>query len=160
MGPIQLARIPLILSVPLLAVHPFIALLSGILLWVAINFASGFRTILSVAANTGMFLLLNNSVPQRQRGFANGVSLTAMSLSKTVGPSAAGALFSWAETRQQASILPGNHMVFFALNVVNIIAFLMTFEPFLPQSTDKPFTEGLGQNLEANEPTAQERTSC
>eukprot|EP00252_Welwitschia_mirabilis_P003274 TRINITY_DN13378_c0_g1_i11.p1 TRINITY_DN13378_c0_g1~~TRINITY_DN13378_c0_g1_i11.p1 ORF type:complete len:469 (+),score=70.38 TRINITY_DN13378_c0_g1_i11:75-1481(+) len=92
MGPIQLARIPLILSVPLLAVHPFIALLSGILLWVAINFASGFRTILSVAANTGMFLLLNNSVPQRQRGFANGVSLTAMSLSKTVGPSAAGAL--------------------------------------------------------------------
>lgn len=39
--------------------------------------------------------------------------------------------FSWAQTRQDAAILPGSDMVFFVLNVVEAIGVLLTFKPFL-----------------------------
>ncbi|KAF7848450.1 hypothetical protein BT93_L1939 [Corymbia citriodora subsp. variegata] len=39
--------------------------------------------------------------------------------------------FSWAQKRQDAAFLPGNHMIFFILNVVEAIGVLMTFKPFL-----------------------------
>ncbi|XP_021826755.1 protein ZINC INDUCED FACILITATOR-LIKE 1-like isoform X2 [Prunus avium] len=86
-----------------------------------------------VAIVTGLFTLQNNAVDQKQRGAANGLAMTAMSLFKAVGPASAGALFSWAEKRQNAVILPGVQVVFFILNVVEAIAVLMTFKPFLTQ---------------------------
>ncbi|KAL1082335.1 hypothetical protein V6Z11_D09G126800 [Gossypium hirsutum] len=71
--------------------------------------------------------------PQSQRGAANAISITAMSIFKALGPARGGALFSWAQERQVASFLPGDQMVFFALIVVQFIGLLLTFKPFLAE---------------------------
>ncbi|XP_050123024.1 protein ZINC INDUCED FACILITATOR-LIKE 1-like isoform X5 [Malus sylvestris] len=84
---------------------------------------------------TGMFILQNRAVDQKQRGAANGLSMTAMSLFKAIAPAAGGALFSWAQKRRDAALLPGSQMIFFILNVVEAIAVLMTFKPFLTAFT-------------------------
>ncbi|XP_057828134.1 protein ZINC INDUCED FACILITATOR-LIKE 1 isoform X2 [Cryptomeria japonica] len=95
----------------------------------------------AISLVTGTFLMLNNAVPQDQRGAANGLAMTAMSLFKTLGPAGGGSLFAWAQKRQNSSFLPGNHMVFFLLNAILVIVVILTFEPFLPQSTDRPHQE-------------------
>ncbi|CAL5388882.1 unnamed protein product [Camellia sinensis] len=41
---------------------------------------------------TSTFILQNNAVDQDQRGAANGIAMTAMSLFKAVGPAAGGAV--------------------------------------------------------------------
>ncbi|XP_034705604.1 protein ZINC INDUCED FACILITATOR-LIKE 1-like isoform X1 [Vitis riparia] len=86
-----------------------------------------------VSIITGMFLLQNSAVDQHQRGTANGISMTAMSLFKAAGPAGGGALFSWAQKRQDSAFFPGDQMVFLILNVVEAIGVLMTFKPFLVQ---------------------------
>jgi len=45
-----------------------------------------------VSAITGLLILQNRAVDQSQRGAANGIAMTAMSLFKTVGPAGAGIL--------------------------------------------------------------------
>ncbi|CAI0410484.1 unnamed protein product [Linum tenue] len=87
--------------------------------------------IAGVSIVTCLFMLQNSAVEQHQRGAANGIAMTAMSLFKAAGPAGGGSLFSWAETRQDAAFLPGNQMVFFVLNVVEAIGVLFTFKPFL-----------------------------
>ncbi|CAK7325107.1 unnamed protein product [Dovyalis caffra] len=44
---------------------------------------------------------------QNQRGAANGIAMTAMSLFKAIGPAGGGAVLSWAQKRQNAAFLPG-----------------------------------------------------
>ncbi|XP_058078198.1 protein ZINC INDUCED FACILITATOR-LIKE 1-like isoform X2 [Magnolia sinica] len=130
-GPIMVSRIAAIFSIPLLSSYPFIALLSGLSLTVVINIASALKNVLSVTIITGLFLLQNNAVPQHQRGAANGISMTGMSLFKAMGPAGGGALFAWSQKRQTASFLPGDQMVFFMLNVIEFIGIILTFKPFL-----------------------------
>ncbi|KAI3908074.1 hypothetical protein MKW98_003719 [Papaver atlanticum] len=130
-GHIKVARVAAILSIPLLASYTLISKLSGISLLIVLNCASLFKNVFSVAIITGLFILQNNAVPQDQRGAANGISMTAMSLFRALGPACGGVLFSWSQTRMNASFLPGNEMVFFILNVVEVIGLLMTFKPFL-----------------------------
>lgn len=130
-GPIMISRIGGVISIPLLSSYPFIAMLSGVSLWFFINLASLMKNVLSISVITGMFLLQNRAVDQEQRGAANGIAMTGMSLFKAIGPAGGGALFSWAEKRLDATILPGVQMVFFILNVVEVIGVLMTFKPFL-----------------------------
>ncbi|THG02525.1 hypothetical protein TEA_028679 [Camellia sinensis var. sinensis] len=117
-GPIVLARIAGVLSVPLLTCYPYLTMLTGFSLSLLLNCASIAKNILS---------------DQNQRGAANGISMTAMSLFKAVGPAAGGAVFSWAQRRRVAAFLPGDQMVFFLLNVIEVIGVLMTFKPFLAQ---------------------------
>lgn len=156
-GAILITRIAAILTIPLLAVYPFIGTLSDVLLWLAINCASLLKNILAVTICTGTFLLLNNSVPQDQRGAANGLSMTGMSLFKTIGPTGGGSLFAWAQKRQDASFLPGDQMVFFILNIVVLIVVLMTFEPFLPRSTDTAYSDEHTDSLvQQKEPTTKQ----
>ncbi|XP_077241543.1 protein ZINC INDUCED FACILITATOR-LIKE 1-like isoform X2 [Tasmannia lanceolata] len=131
LGPIMVMRIAAVLSVPLLASYPAIAMLSGLSLALVINCASLLKNVLSMAIITGLFLLQNNAVPQHQRGAANGISMTAMSIFKAIGPGGGGALFSLAQVRQVASFLPGDQMIFFILNVVEVIGLILTFKPFL-----------------------------
>ncbi|XP_065869573.1 protein ZINC INDUCED FACILITATOR-LIKE 1 [Euphorbia lathyris] len=131
LGPITIARIAGAISIPLLTSYPFIAMLSGFTLSLLLNFASITKNVLSVSIVTGLFLLQNRAVDQHQRGAANGMAMTAMSLFKALGPAGGGAIFSWAQKRQDAAFLPGDHMVFFILNMVQLIAVLMTFRPFL-----------------------------
>ncbi|WRX35327.1 hypothetical protein QQP08_027814 [Theobroma cacao] len=73
------------------------------------------------------------SQPQSQRGAANGISITAMSVFKAFGPAGGGALFSWAQKRQVATFLPGDQMVFFVLNLVQVVGLMLTFKPFLAE---------------------------
>ncbi|KAH9617092.1 hypothetical protein KSS87_006927 [Heliosperma pusillum] len=132
-GPITVSRTGAVLSIALLSCYPFLANLSGRSLSLVIDVASALKNVLSISITTGLFLLQNRAVSQRQRGAANGLSLCMMSLCKAAGPAAAGSLLSWAQSRQNASFLPGSHMVFFILNVIELIGFLMTFKPFLAE---------------------------
>ncbi|KAL6326336.1 hypothetical protein AAG906_007841 [Vitis piasezkii] len=133
LGPVMICRIAGVLSIPLLASYPLIAMLSGSSLSVVLNCASVLKNVLSVSIITGLFLLQNSAVDQHQRGTANGISMTAMSLFKAAGPAGGGALFSWAQKRQDSAFFPGDQMVFLILNVVEAIGVLMTFKPFLVQ---------------------------
>ncbi|XP_048326211.2 protein ZINC INDUCED FACILITATOR-LIKE 1-like isoform X2 [Ziziphus jujuba] len=130
-GAIATARIAGVLSIPLLTSYPYIALLSGFTLTWVLNLASLVKNVLSTSIITGLFLLQNRAVEQDQRGAANGISMTMMSVFKAIGPAAGGAILSWAQKRQHASFLPGDHLVFFILNVIEALGVLMTFKPFL-----------------------------
>ncbi|KAL1201358.1 Protein ZINC INDUCED FACILITATOR 1 [Cardamine amara subsp. amara] len=86
------------LMIPIQMSYPFIANLSGLSLSLMLNCASILRNVLNVSAITGLLILQNRAVDQSQRGAANGIAMTAMSLFKTVGAVGAGILFSWSET--------------------------------------------------------------
>ncbi|XP_025014589.1 protein ZINC INDUCED FACILITATOR-LIKE 1 isoform X5 [Ricinus communis] len=131
LGPVTVSRIGAVMTVPLLSSYPFIALLTGVSLTLLVGCVSVLKNVLSVAITTGLFLLQNRAVTQKQRGAANGISMSAMSLFKAIGPAAGGSFFSWAQKRQDAFFLPGDQMVFFLLNTVEVIGLLMTFKPFL-----------------------------
>ncbi|KAK7822948.1 protein zinc induced facilitator 1 [Quercus suber] len=107
-GPIMTSRIGAALSIPLLSSYPFIATLSGLSLALLIGCASLLKNVLAVSAcsnwkidsfkhnqvsiTTGLFLLQNRAVSQGERGVANGISLSAMSLFKALGPAGGGSL--------------------------------------------------------------------
>lgn len=134
-GHVNLCRGAALLTLALNAAYPFIANLSGLELTIVLNCASLVKNVLSVAIVTGLFILQNNAVSQHQRGAANGISMTGQSIFKAIAPAAGGAIFSWAQKRRNSSFLPGNHMVFFILNVVEFVGFLMTFKPILAYSS-------------------------
>ncbi|XP_017983120.1 PREDICTED: probable peptide/nitrate transporter At3g43790 isoform X1 [Theobroma cacao] len=133
LGPLMVTRLSAAISIPLLSCYPYIAMLSVVVLHLVINCASILRNALSVSLVTGLFILQNNAVPQSQRGAANGISITAMSVFKAFGPAGGGALFSWAQKRQVATFLPGDQMVFFVLNLVQVVGLMLTFKPFLAE---------------------------
>ncbi|XP_074310751.1 protein ZINC INDUCED FACILITATOR-LIKE 1-like [Silene latifolia] len=130
-GQVMIVRLCGMLSIPLLQCYPFIALLSGLSLAVVLNSASVVKNIISTCIITSSFILQNRAVDQDQRGAANGISMTTMSLFKAVGPACGGALLSWSEKRQDTSFLPGTHMIFFLLNMVSVVGVVLTFKPFL-----------------------------
>ncbi|KAF9592743.1 hypothetical protein IFM89_017313 [Coptis chinensis] len=131
LGPVVVSRIAAALSVPVLSSYPFIAMLSGFGLSVLLNCASIVKNVLSIFIVTGLFVLQNNAVDQDKRGAANGIAMTGMSLFRGFGPAMGGVLFSWAQKRRDTSFLPGSHMIFFVLNVIEVIALILTFKPFL-----------------------------
>ncbi|XP_055817021.1 protein ZINC INDUCED FACILITATOR-LIKE 1-like isoform X2 [Solanum dulcamara] len=133
-GPIMTTRVGGVLSILLLMSYPYIAMLSGTTLSVVMNFSSMMKNIFSISIITGLFILQNKAVDQRQRGAANGIAMTGMSFFKALGPAGGGALFSWAQKRLDASILPGNQVVFFVLNVIEAIGVLLTFKPFIVET--------------------------
>ncbi|XP_052884257.1 probable peptide/nitrate transporter At3g43790 isoform X3 [Gossypium arboreum] len=92
LGPLMVTRLSAVISIPLLSCFPYIAMLSGVVLHLVINCAAILRNTLSVSLVTGLFILLNNAVPQSQRGAANAISITAMSVFKAFGPAGGGAL--------------------------------------------------------------------
>ncbi|VVB14389.1 unnamed protein product [Arabis nemorensis] len=137
LGPIIVTRISGSLALVLLAFYPLIAKLSGFALTLTLNCASVAKNVLSVCAITGLFILQNKAVRQDQRGAANGIAMTGMSIFKAIGPAAAGIIFSWSEKRQDAAFLPGTQMVFFILNVVLALGVVMTFKPFLAETQEE-----------------------
>ncbi|XP_076901272.1 protein ZINC INDUCED FACILITATOR-LIKE 1-like isoform X3 [Bidens hawaiensis] len=130
-GPIMVARISGVLTILLLTSYPYIAMLSGFMLSFTLSCASIMKSILSVSRITGTFILQNKAVDQHQRGTANGIAMTMMSVFQAIGPACGGALLSWSQKRQNAAFLPGDQMIFFILNVVEGVAVLLTFKPFL-----------------------------
>nr|CBX25426.1 hypothetical_protein [Oryza glaberrima] len=101
LGPINSTRIASVLSIPIIAAYPFMTHLSGIRLGVALYSAAMIKSVLA---------------PQGQRGAANGIATTAMSLFKAVAPAGAGVL---------------DQMVFLLLNLTEVIGLMLTFKPFL-----------------------------
>ncbi|XP_057991261.1 protein ZINC INDUCED FACILITATOR 1 isoform X3 [Hevea brasiliensis] len=95
LGPITISRLSGVISIPLLASYPFIAMLSGFSLSLLLNCASIMKNVLSVSIITSLFLLQNRAVDQHQRGAANGIAMTTMSLFKAAGPAGGGALSSY-----------------------------------------------------------------
>ncbi|CAL5334120.1 unnamed protein product [Camellia sinensis] len=77
-GPIVLARIAGVLSVPLLTCYPYLTMLTGFSFSLLLNCASIAKNILSITIITSTFILQNNVVDQDQRGAANGIVMTAM----------------------------------------------------------------------------------
>ncbi|AES68621.1 putative major facilitator superfamily [Medicago truncatula] len=140
-GPIVLARIAGVLSIPILQSFPFMTMLSGFTLYISIYSASILKNLLIEIISTGLFILQNKAVDQHQRGVANGLCITAMSACKVIGPAGGGAILTWSQKRMDASFLPGPHLVFFVLNVIEGLALLLTFKPFLIER--KPPSEQL-----------------
>ncbi|PHU06195.1 Protein ZINC INDUCED FACILITATOR 1 [Capsicum chinense] len=132
-GPVMISRIGAVLSIPLLASYPYLALLTGFGLSIALNCASMLKNILS---------------SQEQRGAANGISMSSMSLFKTIGPAAGGSLLSWSQRRQDADILPGDQLVFFVLNVIELLGLLLTFRPFLKEPEDSDISKSKDDSLD------------
>ncbi|KQJ92423.1 protein ZINC INDUCED FACILITATOR-LIKE 1 [Brachypodium distachyon] len=130
-GPINLTRTASALSIPIIAAYPFMTHLSGIRLGVPLYIAAMFKSCLAITRVSGTSLLQNNAVPQGQRGAANGIATTMMSLFKAFAPAAAGIIFSWAQKRQRAAFFPGDQMVFLLLNCTEVLGLLLTFKPFL-----------------------------
>ncbi|KAI3852465.1 hypothetical protein MKX03_017754 [Papaver bracteatum] len=130
-GHMIITRTASVLSIPLLTSYPFIAKLSGVSQFLVLNCASVLKNAFSNAILTGLFLIQNNAVPQHQRGAANGIAMTSMSLFKAFGPAGGGAIFSWALKRISAPFLPGVHTVFFLLNVIEALGLILTCRAFL-----------------------------
>ncbi|KAK4285268.1 hypothetical protein QN277_001993 [Acacia crassicarpa] len=126
-GPVRLAHVSAAISIPLLQIYPFIALLPGFTMDLFLTIASVLMLCLSTTVVTGLFIQQNKAVEQHQRGAANGIAMTAMSISKAVGPAGGGALLAWSQKRLNASFLPGTHMVFFVLNMIEALGVVMMF---------------------------------
>ncbi|XP_065030236.1 probable peptide/nitrate transporter At3g43790 isoform X2 [Musa acuminata AAA Group] len=140
LGPINFTRVVAVLSIPLLASYPFMAKLSGLDLKLTVNCASLLRSIFSSTITIGLNILMNNAVSQHKRGAANGMAVTALSLFKAVAPAGAGTLFSWAQNHQGASILSGDYIVFFVLDIFGLVGLMLTFKPFLTQPGKEEIT--------------------
>ncbi|TKY49802.1 zinc induced facilitator 1 [Spatholobus suberectus] len=130
-GPVGLARISGVVSIPILQSYPFMTMLSGFTLYVAIYTASILNNVMIEVISTGLFILQNRAVEQHERGIANGVCMTAMSAFKVIGPAAGGAILTLSQKRLNATFLPGTHLVLFFLNVVEGLGVLLMFKPFL-----------------------------
>ncbi|CAL4995742.1 unnamed protein product [Urochloa decumbens] len=131
LGPIHSTQVSSALSIPIIAAYPFMTHLSGIRLDMPLYIAAMLKSVFAITRVTGTSLLQNNAVPQEQRGAANGIATTTMSLAKAFAPAGAGIIFSWAQKRQHATFFPGDHMVFLVLNLTEVIGLVLTFKPFL-----------------------------
>ncbi|CAL9132214.1 unnamed protein product [Musa acuminata var. zebrina] len=140
LGPINFTRVVAVLLIPLLASYPFMAKLSGLDLKLTVNCASLLRSIFSSTITIGLNILMNSAVSQHKRGAANGMAVTALSLFKAVAPAGAGTLFSWAQNHQGASILSGDYIVFFVLDIFGLVGLMLTFKPFLTQPGKEEIT--------------------
>ncbi|XP_062196092.1 probable peptide/nitrate transporter At3g43790 isoform X2 [Phragmites australis] len=135
--PITLVRAVAILTIPLLSSYAFMPALSGFTLQLVVNCASFLKNSFTVTTITVFNILMNDSVTQDVRASANGLAVTLMSIAKAIAPAVAGAIFSFAQRRQTASFLPGDHFVFFILNVFTVIGLVFTFRPFFARSSRK-----------------------
>ncbi|KAF8724240.1 hypothetical protein HU200_021264 [Digitaria exilis] len=134
-GAIRSLRPAAVLSIILLAEYPFMANLHETELKVLINVASLLKNVISATITTACNIIQNTAVTQDQRGVANGISVTFMSLFKGVAPAAAGILFSWAEKHMTGLFLPGDQILFLMINMVSVVGLLLTFKPFFSMSS-------------------------
>ncbi|KAF8661916.1 hypothetical protein HU200_056882 [Digitaria exilis] len=134
-GAIRPLRPAAVLSIILLAAYPFMANLHETELKILINVASLLKNVFSATITTACNIIQNTAVTQDQRGVANGISVTFMSLFKGVAPAAAGILFSWAEKHMTGLFLPGDQILFLMINMVSFVGLLLTFKPFFSMSS-------------------------
>lgn len=129
-GLIKPFRFAAVLSVLLLTTYPFMANLYGLELKILINIASLLKNMFAATITIACNILQNTAVTQEQRGVANGISVTLMSIFKAIAPAAAGILFSWAQKHITGMFLPGDQILFLMLNMVSVIGLALSFKPF------------------------------
>ncbi|XP_037438845.1 probable peptide/nitrate transporter At3g43790 isoform X1 [Triticum dicoccoides] len=134
-GLIKPFRFAAVLSILMLTTYPFMGNLYGVELKVLINIASLLKNLFAATITVACNILQNTAVIQEQRGVANGISVTLMSIFKAVAPAAGGILFSWAQKNITGLFLPGDHILFFMLNMVSIIGLSLTFKPFFSMTS-------------------------
>ncbi|WVZ71571.1 hypothetical protein U9M48_020143 [Paspalum notatum var. saurae] len=136
-GPIKPFRPAAILSIILLTAYPFMGNLNGLELKILVTLASVLKNMFAATITIACNILQNTAVTQEQRGVANGISVTLMSMFKAVAPAAAGILFSWAQKHTSGLFLPGDQILFLMLNMVSVLGLVLTFKPFfsLPNAT-------------------------
>ncbi|EFJ06074.1 hypothetical protein SELMODRAFT_431014 [Selaginella moellendorffii] len=106
-GPILVARTGTVLSLIVLVPYPFLPKLQGVACYVTVIIVIVIKTGLSAVTITALFILVNNSVEISQLGTANGISTSLVSLSRALGPSIGGFIFSCAQARPDTTFLPG-----------------------------------------------------
>ncbi|CAM0874387.1 unnamed protein product [Alopecurus aequalis] len=131
LGPVNTSRVAVSISMVALFTYAPITHLSRPWSSIAVNVASVLKSIFNVSIVTCCFILQNNSVTQDQRATANGLATTLMSFCKAFAPAGAGIVFSWTQKRQHAFFFPGDQMLFFLLVIVEFVALVWTFKPFL-----------------------------
>ncbi|CAM6099124.1 unnamed protein product [Calypogeia fissa] len=141
LGAIMVTRAPAMMAIPLVALFPLMPYLHGQAQWLSINVLALLRNSLSAMAVTASFLLVNNAVPTEDRGAANGISLSCVSVFRAIGPAVGGAFFAWSQSRRDAKFFPGSQLVFAILDVICVVSVLMTFPPFLPKYLDNPYSK-------------------
>uniref|UniRef100_A0A0E0HE13 Major facilitator superfamily (MFS) profile domain-containing protein n=1 Tax=Oryza nivara TaxID=4536 RepID=A0A0E0HE13_ORYNI len=119
-GPIRPLRPTAILSVLLLTAYPYMHNLHGLEL----------KATITTACN----ILQNTAVTQKQRGAANGISVTLLSLFQGLAPAGAGILFSWSQKHVTGLFLPGGQILFLVISMVAVIGLILTFKPFFSMS--------------------------
>uniref|UniRef100_A0A0E0DP72 Major facilitator superfamily (MFS) profile domain-containing protein n=1 Tax=Oryza meridionalis TaxID=40149 RepID=A0A0E0DP72_9ORYZ len=143
-GPIRPLRPTAILSVLLLTAYPYMHNLHGLELKVLINIASILKNVFSATITTACNILQNTAViltypmeqvqTQKQRGAANGISVTLLSLFQGLAPAGAGILFSWSQKHVTGLFLPGGQILFLVISMVAVIGLILTFKPFFSMS--------------------------
>uniref|UniRef100_A0A804N2B2 Major facilitator superfamily (MFS) profile domain-containing protein n=1 Tax=Zea mays TaxID=4577 RepID=A0A804N2B2_MAIZE len=109
-GPVKIFRPAVILSIILLITYPFMSNLHGLELKILVNIASILKNVFAATITIACNILQNTAVTQKQRGTANGISVTMMSMFKAAAPAAAGIIFSWAQKHIYGLFLPGKVM--------------------------------------------------
>ncbi|KAL5671656.1 hypothetical protein ACJX0J_015962, partial [Zea mays] len=105
-GPVKIFRPAVILSIILLITYPFMSNLHGLELKILVNIASILKNVFAATITIACNILQNTAVTQKQRGTANGISVTMMSMFKAAAPAAAGIIFSWAQKHIYGLFLP------------------------------------------------------
>ncbi|OIW06142.1 hypothetical protein TanjilG_21161 [Lupinus angustifolius] len=91
-GTMIITRIAAMLAIPIIQSFPFIAMCSGAVLFILLSIGSVVKMVLGMTVTTGLFLIQNRVVEQHQRGEANGIAMTFMSLFTAIGPATGGAM--------------------------------------------------------------------
>ncbi|KAH7441565.1 hypothetical protein KP509_03G043700 [Ceratopteris richardii] len=136
-GALRMVQVPAALTIILTSLYPLFSKLDGVQLWCVLVLSQSLKLILSACVDVGSSLLINDSVTSRQRGLANGVSTSIMSLCKAFGPSIAGFIFSMGQVRIDASFLPGMWMVFGSVSILALVAAVPSFGHLSMKSLEK-----------------------
>uniref|UniRef100_A0A8R7Q9S1 Major facilitator superfamily (MFS) profile domain-containing protein n=1 Tax=Triticum urartu TaxID=4572 RepID=A0A8R7Q9S1_TRIUA len=134
-GLIKPFRSAVVLSILLLTTYPFMGRLYGVELKVLINIASLLKNMFAATITVVCNILQNTAVIQEQRGVANGISVTLMSIFKALANLLPFCRFSWAQKNITGLFLPGDHILFFMLNMVSVIGLSLTFKPFFSMTS-------------------------
>ncbi|KAH7441559.1 hypothetical protein KP509_03G043700 [Ceratopteris richardii] len=121
-GALRMVQVPAALTIILTSLYPLFSKLDGVQLWCVLVLSQSLKLILSTS---------------RQRGLANGVSTSIMSLCKAFGPSIAGFIFSMGQVRIDASFLPGMWMVFGSVSILALVAAVPSFGHLSMKSLEK-----------------------
>lgn len=121
-------------------ITPFcnVAASSTVATWIVVGLLWSSVSSVWMFSFTSIFALINNGCRRRERGAANGIGQTLVSVGRSVGPLFGGIIFAWSASTGQSFPLD-YHFTFFLLGVM--FALTAAFSLVLPKSIDKRMVE-------------------